>query len=361
MITTPASPVGRASEMLEERMRRAIAVHFDPAGGSAFWLQRAAALGIDGRRQVYTLDELALLGETTPDDLRSRPLMDFVPRRFHDRMDHFIVGQTGGTTGEGLWTAYRQDEFAEAFVLPFVEAAGRVAFPGHEPWLFIGPSGPHIIGKVVRQLANALGSADPFSVDFDPRWARKLVAGSFARQRYLEHVLNQALALIHSQRVGVLFTTPAVLEPLAAAMTVAQRLGIRGVHYGGMEVTPDFLERMQLELFPNAVHLSGYGNTLFGCCLELAVTAGRPLDYYSYGSRLHFEVVDERGDPRPVGSTGRVRFSRFDESFLIVRCRERDEATLIPSPDPTSEAFGLAGLRNPHSIAAAAQTTAGLY
>ncbi|MCP6726024.1 hypothetical protein NL526_28610, partial [Klebsiella pneumoniae] len=86
---------------------------------------------------------------------------------------------------------YRSDELLEAFVDPFVSAARALGFPTSEQWLFIGPSGPHIIGKVVKHLAGRFESAEPFSVDFDPRWAKKLPRGSFAAHRYLAHVVEQ--------------------------------------------------------------------------------------------------------------------------------------------------------------------------
>ena len=41
---------------------------------------------------------------------------------------------------------------------PFVAAAARVHFPRELNWLFIGPSGPHIIGKAARACASAMGS-----------------------------------------------------------------------------------------------------------------------------------------------------------------------------------------------------------
>ena len=58
---------------------------------------------------------------------------------------------------------------------------------------------------------------DPFSVDFDPRWAKKLADGSLARRRYLDHVTAQALDVLEREEVGVLFTTPPALAALAAA------------------------------------------------------------------------------------------------------------------------------------------------
>ncbi len=349
-------------ETVEQRLRRVIEVHFDPDGGSAFWLDRQARLGVDARRTIRTPRDLEVLGDMVPADLAGRPLLDYIPRRFHTRLDRFILGQTGGTTGDGVWTAYREDEFHEAFVLPFLAAAAAVGFPSGENWLYVGPSGPHIIGKVARYLANGLGAGDPFSVDFDARWAKLLPENSFARGRYLQHVIEQAMAIIRRQPVGVLFTTPAVLSALAEAMTLEERARIRGVHYGGMAITPEQMQQFQTAGFPRAVHLSGYGNTLFGCCLELDVPSGRTLDYYPFGTRLLFEAIDEAGQAQPEGVPGRVRFTRLDESMLIVRMRERDETSALPAPEKRVEGFEIGGLRDPHSPRAwAPQLAVGLY
>ena len=56
------------------------------------------------------------------------------------------------------------------------------------------------------------------------------------------------------------------------------------------------MKALQTDAFPSAVHLSGYGNTLFGCCLELGVAIGRELIYYPLGDRILFGVLGEQGD-----------------------------------------------------------------
>jgi len=360
ILTTSVPELGE--EPAEQRLRRIIDIHFDPSGGSRFWLDRQARLGLDARREIRRADDLALLGEMLPEDLAERPLGHYIPSRFHQRLDEFVLGQTGGTTGGGSWTAYREDEFLEAFVLPFLAAASRVGFPAGEAWLYVGPNGPHIIGKVARYLANGLGSGDPFSVDFDARWAKLLPEGSFAADRYLKHVTSQAVEIIRRQPIGVLFTTPCVLAALAEAMSEEQRMRIRGVHYGGMAVSPEQMQSFQTRIFPQAVHLSGYGNTLFGCCLELAVPPGRPLDYYPFGNRLLLEIVDEQGRTVEPGGRGRVRFTRLDESMLMVRMLERDEAMSLKAPSAGPKGFELPGIRNPASPAKLSPKLAvGLY
>jgi thienamycin biosynthesis protein ThnN len=338
------------AETVDDRIQRVVSLHLDPARGSRFWIERARTAGVTAS-MIRSAADLFLLGSTDALELRSRPLIDFIPQVLHQDPRRLRIAQTGGTTGEGTWTAYRDTELREAFVEPFIAAAGSLGFPQAEAWLFVGPSGPHVIGKVVADLAAGLGSAEPFMVDFDPRWARKLAAGSLARQRYLAHVVDQAMAVVRCQRVGVLFTTPPVLAALAVQMTDEQRLAIRGVHYGGMAIDPLALERFQTEHFPNAVHLSGYGNTLFGCAMELSTRPGRHLEYFPFGNRLLFEVID-----------GRVHFTRLDETVLIVRLAERDHAELISPPADAPAGFTLSGVRNPHTPAQlSVAATDGLY
>lgn len=350
------------AETLTTRMRRVVALHCDPNGGSPYWIDRADLLGVVAERDIHTLDDLRCFGESDPAILRSRPLTDFIPRRLLADSHRLVIAQTGGTSGDGKWTAYRDDEFHEAFIEPFIAAAGPLGFPHHATWLFIGPSGPHIIGKAVRHLAAAFGSAEPFSVDFDPRWSRTLTKGSFAQQRYLGHVISQSLDILNTQSIEVLFTTPPVLRSLATKMTIRQREAIRAIHYGGLPVDPVELHRLQTETFPNAVHLSGYGNTLFGCLLELSLEPGRPLRYFPHGARLHFELVDDVGDLVSHGQQGRVRFSRFDETCLIVRMLERDVASAIALPANAPAGFLQPGLENPHTpTAILPDATSGLY
>ena len=86
------------------------------------------------------------------------------------------------------------------------------------------------------------GAADAFTVDFDPRWAKKLPAGSFAAQRYLAHIEEQALAVLEVQNIEVLFVTPAVLSSLTERISEAKRMAIRGIHLGGMAASAEFMQ-----------------------------------------------------------------------------------------------------------------------
>jgi hypothetical protein len=355
-----------------DRLRDLLRLHLHPQWGSPYWLHRQEQLGWDIQDRVRTLDDLWLLGPMPLADLRRFPVRAFVPRAWHRQWPRFIVGETAGTSGQPCATAYRDDEFQAAFIMPFLRVAKATGFPRGEPWLWVGPSGPHIIGKVVRELARQTGSMDPFSVDFDPRWAKRLVEGSTARQRYLDHVTAQALDVIVREEIGVIFTTPPALTALAARLNDRQREAIYGVHYGGMSLSSQMVNDFR-GAFPRAVHLAGYGNTLFGVVMEVADGHRLAMDYFPLGDRLQFHLVDwpdeeadvENWPPRPCnrGQTGRVLFHRLDESCLLVGVVERDQADRIP---PSHAALKLGsqvdGLRNPQPPPALAERLqVGLY
>jgi thienamycin biosynthesis protein ThnN len=212
---------------------------------------------------------------------------------------------------------------------------------------------------VVRELARQTGSMDPFSVDFDPRWAKRLADGSTARQRYLDHVTNQALDVLRREDVGVLFITPPALAALAARLSDNEREAIHGIHYGGMSLTPETANDFRAA-FPRAVHLAGYGNTLFGVVMEAADGHRLAMDYYPLGDRVQFHVVDwphEDEAPgnwpprlREQGQSGRVLFHRLDESCLLIGVLERDQAERVaPSPEALALGVHADGLRNPQA------------
>jgi hypothetical protein len=356
----------------DDRLRELLALHFHPELGSSYWLQRQEHLGWNVRDRVRSLDDLWLLGPMPLSDLRASPHSAFVPRALHNQWARFVVGETAGTSGAPCATAYRDDEFQAAFITPFLRVAEATGFPRGKPWLWVGPSGPHIIGKVVRELARQTGSLDPFSVDFDPRWAKRLAEGSTARQRYLDHVTTQALDVLAREEIGVLFITPPALAALAARLSDRQRESIHGIHYGGMCLSPETVNDFRAA-FPRAVHLAGYGNTLFGVVMEVADTHRLAMDYFPLGDRVQFHVVDWTADtsstaPWPPrlcqrGQSGRVLFHRLDESCLLVGVVERDHAERIEaSPDALELGCRVDGLRNPQpppSLVGRLQT--GLY
>jgi hypothetical protein len=366
----PTPSLGTADR--DGRLRDLVSLHFHPEYGSRYWLARQERLGWDVLDRVRSVEDLWLLGPTPVEDLRRYPLRDWIPQAFHGQWPRFVVGETAGTSGRPCMTAYRADEFQAAFITPFLCVAQATDFPRGEAWLWVGPSGPHIIGKVVRELARQTGSMDPFSVDFDPRWAKRLADGSLARRRYLDHVTEQALEVLRREEVGVLFITPPALTALTERLNDRQRESIHGIHYGGMSLSPEVVNGFR-EAYPNAVHLAGYGNTLFGVVMEVADCCRRDMDYFPIQDRVRFHVADcgehvehiGEWPPRlaPRGRTGRVLFHRLDESCMLAGVLERDHAERI-APSHPAHSLGCTqdGLRNPHPpVTMAGRLQIGLY
>lgn len=343
---------------MSERIARSIALHFDPREGSPYWLRRERELGINARREISSVEDLLKLGPMDEQALTTLPFEQFVPRAILKQRCDLIIGETAGTLGQPKYAMHHRWEFHAAFIEPFIVAAHRVRFPRELNWLFIGPSGPHIIGKAACACAAAMGSADPFTIDFDPRWAKKLPPGTFAWKRYLRHIEDQALAIIRVQDIGVMFSTPIVLHSMAQRMSDQKREAIRGIHLGGLSVTLEQREDFA-RAFPNAVVLSGFGNTLFGMMPELDYSPENGIDYYPLGRRLIVRTVElGPGDPHerlwrdsPAGQRGQVLISRIDHTQLIVNMLERDSAILIEPPvEAAEDGFVLNGLRDPQPI-----------
>lgn len=334
----------------DEHLRRIIGIHFDPDGGAPYWLERQRALGIDAIAEIQTADDLEKLGPMDERALSERPVFDFVPVSRRQHLAGAIVTETGGTTGWPKRTIFSREEFQQAFVEPFVRAAEWARFPRGGAWLWLGPSGPHIIGQAASACAAALGSPQPFSVDFDPRWFRKLLPDSVGRERYVEHILEQADGVIRREPVSVIFTTPALLGRLAERMDASQRSRIRGVHYGGMRVEPSVLQAAQVEWFPEAVHLAGYGNSLFGVCMEFGGPAARKLTYFPFGPRHRVRVADD----------GRVWMSRLDPTMLIANLCERDVGLPCGATESPLPGFG-PGVEDPRPEDRAEVPSGGIY
>lgn len=339
-------------------MRRVIAIHFDPDIGSPYWLWKERELGINARNEISSLEDLHILGPMEEEDLRRYPLEYFIPKIYLGNKAELILGETAGTTGLPKVTAYLRKEFYITFVDWFRYIAEYRGFPQGAQWLWVGPSGPHIIGKAVGLVANRMGSMDPFSIDMDPRWVKKLKPDSLGYKRYISHLLEQALDILERQHIEVIYSTPPLLLRLAETMHSKQRMQIRGIHYGGVALEQEQLKRFRSELFPNAVHIAGYGNTLFGLCMEIEESLDGNLDYYPPGPRMVVQVVSTKNGIQPsinrlgevveYGERGQVVCHRLDESFFIPNMFERDEAIrYAPTKDVQSLGIYQDGVRNP--------------
>lgn len=311
-------------------------IHFDPKFGSAYWLELEKKLGLNVRSEITSRADFHLLGPMDVEALRNRPLLDFVPKRLHQRLPEMILAETGGTSGAPCRRVYLPDDFSAAFLEPWARAVEARDFPKDGCWLFVGPSGPHVIGQAARAMARRVGSMEPFAVDCDVRWFKRQGANSLGFRLYLDHVLSQAMNIIERQDIDVLFITPPLLLALAERMTIRQREAIRGIHLGGMMAKSEELVAMA-DLFANAVILPGYGNSMLGVMFENSTR--KPGDQPTYlvdDPALWIQLVPGSGQREKAdvdlrqtvesGACGRVVAHRLDPSFLLLNMVERDTA-----------------------------------
>jgi thienamycin biosynthesis protein ThnN len=353
----------------DDRVRQLVDRHFHPEHGSPYWISVAARLEIDARRELRTREDLSRLGRFDERALANRSIFDFLPRSVLGRRSDLVVVETGGTLGSPKRAVFLEETFRAAFVDPFLAALESIPrFPRDgASWLYIGPSGPHAIGKAAREVARALGSPDPFAVDFDPRWYKRQRLESIIRRRYLDHLVDQACGVLRSEPVAVLFTTPPVALAIARSLGDSERERIRGLHLGGLAATADDARSID-EAFPSAAIVGGFGNSLFG--LVPPIVDGHIADpiYYPHGRRLHLRLIAEDGaatdgrDEVGIGQRGRVLASRFDDELLIVDLLERDTAVHVPvAPALSSRGFVHHGLGGPRPLEVVKEERLGIY
>jgi thienamycin biosynthesis protein ThnN len=322
--------------MNKKYIKEVLSLHFDKQDGTPYWLDRQKVLGFDVVSEIEGPEDFYRLGEMDVQALRTRPITDFIPRRYHSELSSMLLSETGGTTGDPCRRVYSTDDFDRAFIQPWIKAVELCGFPYRGSWLFVGPGGPHIIDRSARGMARSVGSLEPFSVDCDVRWIKKQQKESFGFTLYLDHVLNQATNIIRCQEIDTLFTTPPLLESMGQRMSEEERLRIRGIHTGGLSLTPENRPAL-VSLFPNAVILPGYGNSLFGVTFPVDC---HELDTFfnGDGQRLLLQLAplpgqpgekqDLKGNVEPR-ERGRVICHCLDSSFLIINMVERDTALSI--------------------------------
>jgi len=308
-------------------------LHFDKKDGTPYWLDLLRNKGLK-RSDFQSLADLYQLGAMDVEQLRTRPIEDFIPASLLSQQSEMVLSESGGTTGDPCRRVYLPEEFQTAFVDPWMQTADRFNFPEGGRWLFIGPSGPHIIAQAARAFARECGSLEPFSIDCDVRWIKQQQDGSMGHLLYMEHLFNQAVNIITQQEISVLFTTPPLLLGLAEKMSTVQRKQIKGIHTGGMAQDNETSIKLK-EFFPAAVIIPGYGNSLFGVTFEKEQTSGVSSIFFVLDPALHLQLIPlpKRKTEKPrltesveIGHRGRVLFHRFDKSFLLINMLERDTA-----------------------------------
>jgi phenylacetate-coenzyme A ligase PaaK-like adenylate-forming protein len=321
----------------DEFIQAAMDWHFSPETGSPFWLERARSLEFDPRTDVRTFDDLSLFPNVT-DELRDVRAGDLIPRGYGEHPDVVGVFESGGTTGPPKRVVFLRDWWERnlASITAHHNARG---LPRDRAWLVLFPSGPHMAGEFFRSQAAALGGGR-FTIDMDPRWVKKLVAAgkSDEADAYAEHLIDQAAFLLQTQDIGVLASTPPLLERLARREDLVDlvRQKVRAIVWAGAHMDADTRALLRTEVFPG-VELSGvYGSTMVlgGAVERLGLSDDDPCIFDPTSPYISFWVIDpETGGKVDYGERGQVVMNHVSKSFLLPNNLERDVATRIRPPE----------------------------
>ncbi|MFY1623373.1 hypothetical protein ACN261_28365 [Micromonospora sp. WMMD723] len=342
-LTTTAvasSPV----ETFDERLRRLLRWHFDPQTGSPFWLRQRGLLDFDPLRDIDTAADLVRFPDLT-DQLRHVPVGDLIPRGLTGT--GFRVYESGGTSGAPKRIVDR--DYRRRLLSWAMQRlrAHHIADPAH--WLHLGPSGPHVFAYDCARYAS-LGNGLFHTVDFDPRWVKKLVAAGEADtvKRYVRHLLDQAAEVLRSQPVKVLSTTPPLIEAICAdpELHAAVERSVETIIWAGTSFSPESLRQVEEVFFPDTTIVGIYGNTLMGVAPQRPrLPDDRHLCVFEpYAEAVWIDVVDDAGAVVDYGQRGRVRLSLVSDEMFLPNVIERDTAVRVePVGDATVDGLAEVG------------------
>jgi phenylacetate-coenzyme A ligase PaaK-like adenylate-forming protein len=327
----------------DEFVRAAMDWHFSPSTGSPFWLKRAESLNFDPRADVKSFDDLTRFPNVT-DELRDVPVHDLVPRGYGPHPDVVGVFESGGTTGPPKRVILLSDWWDRmlAWTVAHLEARGVVR---DRDWLVLFPSGPHIAGEMMRREAAAMGGFR-LTIDMDPRWVKQLIAAGKTEEAnaYAEHLIDEAAFELQTQDVGVLSSTPPLLERLARRDDLVElvRQKVQTIEWGGAHMDPDTRHLYRTEVFPGVTLDGGYGSTMVlgGAAERLGLTDEDPCIFDPFSPYITFSVVDpDTGRKVAYGERGQVLMNHVSRSFLLPNNLERDTAIRIrPLPGQVGDA-----------------------
>lgn len=355
-----------AKSALDEHAVRIVKAHFDPEGGTPYWLEKAKGFDFDPLTDVNCFDDIKKFPQFQDDDLRGGPVTRMLPKRLHNEPRY--VFETGGTTGTPKSRCVVRDHWID--YEEFSNTLPDEHFPRGSNWLMLGPSGPRRLRLAVEHLAQHRGGIC-FCVDLDPRWVVKMLKKGDIEgaKAYSKHVIDQAITILRANHdIKCMFATPKLLEALGLRLmedmdsSIAEE-GITGIFAGGTEFTPQWYRFCREELLEEQVYITPtYGNTLMGlaCGKPFIKEDNYKITYYAPQPRAAVEVVsfDDYNVPVGYGETGRVKLTTLTDELFIPNFMERDEGER-ELPHEKYPWDGVSGVRPFHEFANT--TTVGVY
>lgn len=319
----------------EAYLRAAVAWHFGEQTGSVFWLRAARSFDFDPLTDVNTFADLRLFPNLLS-ELRTEPVADLIPRGYGSPPPVPQIFESGGTTGAPKRTVQLADWCAQVVRWQTQDFADGGFLRGQD-FLCMMPSGPHGVGFFSRLVSERLGSVF-HGIDLDPRWVKKLVARNATQEMdaYVDHLVEQAVHVLTTQRVGNLHTTPPLLEAMARHDHVVNLLNekIGFILLSGAHVDVDTLDLLG-GIFPDTTITMAFGSTMIlSQAITCRVDGDGPFVFHPRSPYATFSVVDpDTGAQVPYGQRGQVIMNHVSKGMFLPNNLERDSAIRMPGLD----------------------------
>ncbi|WP_248963432.1 phenazine antibiotic biosynthesis protein [Sphaerisporangium perillae] len=316
-----------------ELIEAAMQWHFDPETGSPFWLERAKTLDFDPCQDVHSFADLRMFPNVV-DDLRDVRVEDLIPKGYGPHPEVAGVFESGGTTGPPKRVIMLKDwmDRLMAFTMRDMDSRGD---PRDVNWLSLGPSGPHLFGALASWESRLRGGVK-FAVDLDPRWVKKCIRDGRIDEadRYAEHLIDQSAFLLETQDIGIMITTPPLLERIARRDRLVELINrkVRVLFWAGAHMDADTRHLLRTEVFPDVDLRGTYASTMVmgGTVERPGLTDGDPWVFDPFSPYISFAVVDpETGVEVAYGERGQVVMNHVSKNMLLPNNLERDLATRI--------------------------------
>ncbi|TCC49566.1 phenazine antibiotic biosynthesis protein [Kribbella pittospori] len=347
----------------DEYIRAAMRWHFGEETGSTFWLSRKDSLGFDPVRDVRGIADLAKFPNVA-EDLREVRAEDLIPRGYDGAAQVIGVFESGGTTGAPKRVVFLDDWVEREMAWQYARYTAYGIRPRMN-WLAVAPTGPHMIGDYLGRIAARFGSIS-YTVDMDPRWVKRLLRDGKPEEAeaYTEHLVSQAAALLRSQDIAVLATTPPMLERLSRHDELVELINrkVEVILWAGAHLDADSRHLFRTEIFPGIGLYGLYGNTMtLGASPE---RLGRDDDLCVFDANspfVSYSVVDpDTHEPVPYGERGQIVTNHVSKSALLPNNAERDEGIRI-KPPAGSVGDSVADVTPLKSLVDAGAITVGVY
>ncbi|MEV6258656.1 phenazine antibiotic biosynthesis protein [Nocardia sp. NPDC051929] len=319
----------------DDYVRALMQWHFHPRTGSPFWLRRAAQLDFDPLIDIEGTSDLARFPNVV-NDLRTCAVEDLIPRGLGSNPGIAGVFESGGTTGTPKRLVF-YDEWIDTYVA-WEDWTYELAAAGPVNILAVVPSGPHMLGELATRQARRSGGMK-FSVDLDPRWVKSLISqGKIAEaDAYVTHLIDQAAAILRTQRVDLLVITPPLLERMVRQDELVELINrsVRKIHWGGAHMDADSRHLYRTEIFPEIIFRAAYGSTtiLGGARERVDEDFDSSPIFDSFSPYAFFRVVDPNtGADVEFGERGQVVMNYLTKYAFLPNNLERDMGYRVPAP-----------------------------